>query len=107
MPKTKLGPGRPKTLVVSYSRQALKPSEICPQCELTKKDHPRCSACGALCGSGHEDNLFEHRGHLVCEHCRAYLKKRPAMNWTRFIQGEVKPDKPKGKRVRKRTSRKR
>jgi len=48
------------------------------------KGHPRCEACGILCGSGHIFQLVHYGGHNLCSGCAKVWKLHPERDWKDF-----------------------
>ena len=48
---------------------------LCETCGEPMDTHPRCDACGFLCGSGHLEGLSQYRGHSICGYCITAWKK--------------------------------
>jgi hypothetical protein len=42
---------------------------ICETCHLPMEGHPKCAACGILCGPGHIYGLSTYHGAKVCSGC--------------------------------------
>ena len=60
--------GRPKKIKLRVKETILL-DERCPHCYILTRDHPRCNACGILCGIGHNNALCEYRGKKLCGYC--------------------------------------
>lgn len=58
---------RPKTERPEKYTVAL--DEQCPRCYIIMRNHPKCNACGILCGIGHKNALCEYRGKKLCSYC--------------------------------------
>ncbi len=62
-------PGERETLRLIDYIKTRRETGVCETCDHEMKDHPRCQACGILCGTGHILSLSEYRGHELCGNC--------------------------------------
>jgi len=63
----------------------------CETCGAEMDNHPKCGACGILCGTGHLEGLpSPYRGHGLCGHCVASWKRLDQLvgretTWSEFL----------------------
>ena len=68
----------------------------CEVCHAPIQPHPRCDACGILCGMGHENVLSPYRGHDLCGPCIKAWKVKDnlfgkEMTWSEFAHSHLHP----------------
>jgi len=57
----------------------------CETCGAEMNDHPKCDACGALCGPGHlHEKLSPYQGFNLCGECKSMRNLNPKT----FLQGK-------------------
>ena len=68
----------------------------CEVCHALIQTHPKCEACGILCGIGHENVLSPYRGHSLCGRCLVAWKGKDSLygretTWEEFTRPTLLP----------------